>query len=302
MHTNDQPKYWLTTCDLIPTEALPMFEEALSPLSDALMTQEKEDAKGDGLGLWRLEALSTEMPSQEELAAAFALAAKVTGFILPDFSLTRLENKDWLQECFVSFPPVEVDRFYIYGSHLEAEVPTGKIGLCVDAATAFGSGEHQTTQGCLTGLSYLMRQGHKAERILDMGCGSGILSLAAAKALKKPILAVDIDPESARVTAENAKLNKVARYIQAETGAGYKAPSVKKTAPFDLVFANILARPLTQMAKDLSISLAPSGVAILSGLLTRQEQWVLSAHRQVGLHLIKRIRIDGWSTLIVGRR
>ena len=141
----------------------------------------------------------------------------------------------------------------------------------------------------------------RPKNILDMGCGSGILGLAAALTFKTNVMAADIDPESVRVTKQNAKNNHLARYITARAGNGYKPVIIRSKAPYDLVFSNILARPLTLMAKDLASVLAPDGLAVLSGLLNRQEEWVLSAHRRVGLHLKKRYRLEGGSTLIVGR-
>lgn len=283
---------------ILPSDAVPFFERALDGDNTALLASEIET--GSDKGKWQLDAIFQDRPDEALLNASLSLAAAAAGVPLPAYNLSELAQKDWLKENLISFAPVSVGRYYIYGSHIQDPPPKTKLSLKIDAATAFGSGEHFTTKGCLTAMEEISRF-KRPKNILDMGCGSGILGLAAALTFRTNVMAADIDPESVRVTKENAKINRLSRYITARAGNGYKPMIIRSKAPYDLVFSNILARPLTLMAKDLASVLAPDGLAVLSGLLYRQEAWVLDAHRRVGLQLKKRYRLEGWSTLIVGR-
>ena len=283
---------------VLEPDALPFFERALDGDDTALLASEIET--GADKGKWKLDAIFQDHPDEALLNTSLTLAAQAAGVPLPPYQLSELAQRDWLRENLISFAPVSVGRYYIYGSHIQEPPPKTKLSLKIDAATAFGSGEHFTTKGCLMAMEEISHF-RRPKNILDMGCGSGILGLAAALTFKTNVMAADIDPESVRVTKQNAKNNHLARYITARAGNGYKPVIIRSKAPYDLVFSNILARPLTLMAKDLASVLAPDGLAVLSGLLNRQEEWVLSAHRRVGLHLKKRYRLEGWSTLIVGR-
>lgn len=283
---------------ILSPDAVPFFERALDGDDTALLASEIET--GPDKGEWRLDAIFQDRPDESLLNASLSLAAAAAGISLPAYRLTELAQRDWLKENLISFAPVSVGRYYIYGSHIQDPPPKTKLSLKIDAATAFGSGEHFTTKGCLMAMEEISRF-KRPKNILDMGCGSGILGLAAALTFRTNVMAADIDPESVRVTKENAKINRLSRYITARAGNGYKPMIIRSKAPYDLVFSNILARPLTLMAKDLASVLAPDGLAVLSGLLCRQEAWVLDAHRRVGLQLKKRYRLEGWSTLIVGR-
>ncbi|MBO4520619.1 MAG: 50S ribosomal protein L11 methyltransferase [Alphaproteobacteria bacterium] len=283
---------------VLEPDAIPFFERALDGDNTALLASEIET--GEDKGKWKLDAIFQDRPDEALLNTSLTLAAQAAGIPLPAYRLSELAQRDWLRENLISFAPVSVGRYYIYGSHIQEPPPKTKLSLKIDAATAFGSGEHFTTKGCLMAMEEISRF-RRPKNILDMGCGSGILGLAAALTFRTNVMAADIDPESVRVTKQNAKNNRLARYITARAGNGYKPIIIRSKAPYDLVFSNILARPLTLMAKDLAAVLAPDGLAVLSGLLNRQEEWVLSAHRRVGLHLKKRYRLEGWSTLIVGR-
>ncbi len=283
---------------ILPADAVPFFERALDFGDTALLANEIE--KGADAGKWRLEAIFDGKPDTAALDADLEIAATAAGIALPAYTLEQMEAHDWLRESLESFKPVEIGRFYIYGSHIKDAPPAGKTPLMIDAATAFGSGEHFTTQGCLEAFEEILKT-KTPQKVLDMGCGSGILSLAAAAVLHTGVLAVDIDPESVRVTSENAVKNNLSEYIAALTGDGYQDERVKENGPYDLVFENILARPLTMMAADLAANLAADGFGILSGMLTEQESWVEEAHTAVGLTVKKRFRRDEWSTLIVGR-
>ena len=167
----------------------------------------------------------------------------------------------------------------------------------LDAGVAFGSGEHGSTRGCLRALEGLAHR--RPRRILDLGTGSGILAMAAARLLHRPVLAVDIEPWSVRVAGQNAELNRLGRLVRARLGNGWAARPVRRAAPYDLVFANILARPLCAMARDLARNLAPGGRAVLAGLLDAQVPLVLAAHRRQGLLLERRLAEGRWVTLVV---
>lgn len=250
-------------------------------------------------GSWRVEGLAREEPDRSQLAVRLALAWLGRVGSPPEIHWERLAQIDWLGVNRASFPPLAAGRFFIRGSHFAGRVPAGCIALVIDAATAFGTGEHATTRGCLLALDALGRGRNR--KVLDMGTGTGILAIAAAKAWRCRVEACDIDAEAVRVAAHNVRRNGVAGLITVSRSAGYAGRRVAGRAPYDVVFANILARPLEAMARDLGRFLAPDGVAVLSGLLSWQESGVLAAHRSAGLRLKLRIVIDGWSTLVLGR-
>jgi ribosomal protein L11 methyltransferase len=212
-----------------------------------------------------------------------------------------LPPADWLAEAYAGFPARHIGRFYVHGSHVPPP-SGGTIPLHIDAATAFGSGEHATTEGCLLAIADLVRRGARIDRVLDMGTGSGILAIGIAKLVRTArVSAVDIDEESARVASLNAELNGVGNRVRAVQGNGYRSPLAARGPRFDVIIANILARPLIRMAPSLHHRLAHGGTAILSGLLRRQEAAVLGAHKAMGLRLVGRKRIGEWTTLILRR-
>jgi ribosomal protein L11 methyltransferase len=249
-----------------------------------------------------ITALHRARPDAGAIGAGLALAAAAGGFAEPALDIAPLPAADWLAEVYAGFPARRIGRFYVHGTHVETPPPPGALALHIDAATAFGSGEHATTEGCLLALSRLARRAPTVRRVLDMGTGSGILAIGAAKLWPgSRVAAVDIDAESARVAGFNARLNQVAGRLRAVRGDGYRAPLAARGPKFDVILSNILARPLVRMAPSLGRRLAPGGVAILSGLLRRQAAGVLSAHRAAGLRLEARIQIGEWRTLIVRR-
>jgi ribosomal protein L11 methyltransferase len=252
-------------------------------------------------GPWLVQGFIEGKPDRAAVEAALALAALSVGTEEPALALEPLPDIDWLRENQESFPPLHIGRYFVHGSHVTGPVPAGAVGLRIDAATAFGTGEHATTAGCLLALDRLARRGRR-RRILDMGTGTGILAIAAAKTWRVPVLACDIDRHSVAVAAENVAVNRVTDLVTCRPSDGYGAPAVRATAPFDLVFANILARPLVAMAPDLARHLAPGGIAILSGLLANQEAYVRAAHRQQGLAFLGRGSIAGWNTLVFTKR
>jgi ribosomal protein L11 methyltransferase len=191
-------------------------------------------------------------------------------------------------------------RFAVRGTHVRGPAAPGRLTILLDASVAFGSGEHGSTRGCLRAFERVAHR--RPRRILDLGTGSGILALAAARLLHRRVLGTDIEPWSVRTAAANATLNRLAglaRFVRAD---GWTSPAVTSAGPYDLVFANILARPLCRMARHLARHLAPGGTVILAGLLVGQARWVLAAHRRHGLVLERTLAEGKWCTLVLRRR
>jgi ribosomal protein L11 methyltransferase len=222
---------------------------------------------------------------------------KNSGFTPPKVTAKTLTEEDWVAAVYKEFPPLIIGRFYIYGSHNEFNPPKNLIHLHINAATAFGSGQHESTEGCLKALTLLADQ-QSFQSPLDMGCGSGILALAMASLWEVPVLACDNDPEAVRVTCENAHLNKLAQFIEGQQSEGF-ANLRNKT--FDIITANILAGPLCHMAPDASKALKSGGYIVLAGLLNRQSEDVIDAYRSVGIKLVDQLFIGDWSTLVMRR-
>lgn len=213
-------------------------------------------------------------------------------------NIVQIENQDWLKLCYQNFKPICVENFFIHSSYAPEQVPKGMIGLKIDATTAFGSGEHQTTKGCLSAIHHLITN-YNMDDILDMGCGSGILGLCAAlKNNKAHVLGVDIDENATRVANNNALINHVTNFT-AITSAGFESLSMKH---YDLIIANILARPLIDMAADMFAFLKTSGCIVLSGLIERQQDDVLNAYKTVGFTCVDIINIESWITITLKKR
>jgi len=246
---------------------------------------------------WRVEAYPASSALTPALAARLALAAAAAGGTLLEIGEEKLPDRDWLAQNQLAFPPMRIGRFFVYGSHYRGRVPAGAIGIQVDAATAFGTGEHPSTRACLMALESLARR-RRFRRPLDVGTGTGILAIAAAKLLCCKVLATDIDRGSVRVARHNVIRNGVTRVVRVRRAPGYQDRALRKSR-YDLILSNILARPLALLARDLARVIAPGGRAVLSGLLRRQEPIVLAAHRGCGIVLERRIVVDGWSTLIL---
>lgn len=222
---------------------------------------------------------------------------------LPSYQIKVLREEDWLNNAVASFDSFETGRFYVCSADEKPE-DTTNIVLKINAATAFGS-NHQTTCLCLNALSYLFDLGAKHAQILDMGTGTGILSVAAAKiwrADKPKIMAADIDPEAVRVTTKNATLNRVSKNIQTACGDGFNTPEVLQNKPYDIILANILARPLIDMSQALKDSLSVGGHAVLSGFIDGQEDWVADAYKAQGLRVQKKWHLDHWHALLIERK
>jgi ribosomal protein L11 methyltransferase len=245
--------------------------------------------------LWRVEAY---FGSRDEAEQARAGVGSVFGPAACATSIEEVRDTDWVTRSLEGLRPVQAGRFFIHGSHDRALRPVGAVAIEIDAATAFGTGHHGSTRGCLHALDALLRT-HAPERVLDVGSGSGILAIAAARALKRKVIASDIDVEAVRITAANAKLNEAT--VTAVTATGTNHRVIRECAPFDLIMANILARPLVQLAPALARITANRGRVILSGLLAEQAPWIASAYRVLGFRREKTFDDSGWVTLVMRR-
>ena len=270
------------------------FAEALEPHAASVSWTEPVGGASD------IEAISEWEPDRVLLNVLLGEVAAAFGLAPPALDVTWLKGRDWLAENRRAFPPVTAGRYFIHGSHFRGAVPAGRIGLKLDAATAFGTGEHGSTRGCLLALDGLARR-RRFRNGLDLGCGSAILAIAAAKTWGCPVIAADVDGEAVRVAAGNAERNGVADLVKAVSSDGYRTPALRRRAPYDLIVANILARPLRRLAAGLDRHLAVRGVAILAGLLEDEAAGVLSTHRRRSLRLDHRITLDGWTTLVLRR-
>ncbi len=286
----------------VPQAAVGDFEAALAPrcASVSSFMLDSNDDNSD----WRIEGFTGAEPDKDALARAFAKTAKACGIGTPKAKIELVPPTDWLAENLADFPPRRIGRYFFHGSQDESPPPAGAVAIRLDAGAAFGSGEHPSTAGCLMALDRLARA-RRYRRPLDMGCGSGILTLAMAGTWKVPVVACDIDPEAVRVTAGNARNNgKITGgggRVRAVCGPGYRTPAVRDGAPYDLICANILTRPLCDMANDAARLLDRPGVMILSGLVERDAMRVIQRHRAHGLNLMRTLTLEGWITLVMGR-
>lgn len=282
---------WRIIVDDVPADALEVVAGALEPCGVSVSWF------GEDAGPWQVSALSADAPSPAMVDVALAVACAAAGIAVPAYRMEPVAERDWLAAAWQDHAAFRVGRFHVHGSHDPSPPPFGTIGLCVDAATAFGSGRHPSTAGCLEALATLKRR--PAGPALDMGCGSGILAIAMAKLWRLPVVAADVDPEAVRVTRANARLNGVGTLVRAVTADGYRKPVIRRGAPYAVITANILAKPLQAMARDLATVLAPGGIAILSGFLAQDERAVEARHRAGGLRRMQSIDHGGWRTLIM---
>ncbi len=266
-------------------------EDALEGWGDSLAMTERAGGRA-----WEIEILFSAAPAKSEIHGRLGALG------VSDWSLEEVGARDWVAESQRLLPELRAGRFLVHGSHFQGATPPGAWVLEIDAGAAFGTGRHETTLGCLLEIDRLRRRG-RFGRVLDMGSGTGVLGLAAARTGARNVLAVDNDPVAVRVTLENTRINGLAARVRTVAGDGYRRRPLSATRRrFDLVLANILSRPLQRMAPDLKRLLRPGGRALLSGLLRAQEAEVLTAHRAQGLVLEARLTLGEWSVLRLKRK
>jgi ribosomal protein L11 methyltransferase len=241
--------------------------------------------------IWRIDAFPT---TDEEDSGLLEVLAGYPLKVVRE----RLADADWLAMALSGLPPVRAGRFFVYGMHDRGRLPASTVNLRIEAGAAFGTGHHGTTVGCLMAYDKLIKA-RKFNKVLDVGAGTGLLAIAAARTGSRIAVGTDIDKPSVRISKENAKVNRAnARFVHA---SGLSNRLVTDNAPYDLVFANILARPLVNLAQDIKNALVPGGTVILSGLLRTQERMVKAAYVSRGFKVVNRIHRDAWAALVLQR-
>jgi ribosomal protein L11 methyltransferase len=292
------PDLW-RACITTSGFAMPEVPEAIEDEALSVSMFELEDAATAEPTGWQIDLLFREPPESARLAAGLAPALTAAAATLERITVVRVAPEEWAKATELRLPPVTAGRFVVHGAHARSLVPAGAVAIEIDAGLAFGSGEHATTQSCLVAIDRLARQ-RRFVRVLDVGCGSGVLAIAAAKCWPAAVLAVDNDPIAVRVARTNAELNGVGPRVQVELAEGYAHGVVHRRRPYDLILANILADPLIELAPALRAHLAPGGRAVLSGLLDRQAAAVVAAHRRHGLRLLDHAQHGPWMALVLG--
>jgi len=248
-------------------------------------------------GQWNVEVHFEEAPDE---AAVRSLVRDAAGGEL-DLVFETVAARDWVAASLAGLKPVAAGRFTVHGEHDRSIVAPNRIGIEIEAALAFGTGHHGTTRGCLLALAGLFKSA-RPRRVLDVGTGTGVLAIAAARALRCPVLASDIDPQAVQIARANARLNRASPLVSCVHAAGLADRRFRAHAPFDLILANILLAPLTRLARPMRSLLAPGAHAVLSGLLASQENAALAAYRPHGFVLRERIPLGEWVTLVLSTR
>jgi ribosomal protein L11 methyltransferase len=273
-------------------EALGEALEELDPAPTGVGVFEVEDGKG----IWEVGGYFLDAPDDIDLALLSA------AFGAGPFVVSEVPDQDWVAKVRRELPPVEAGRFFVYGSHDAALLPEGRIGLLIEAAMAFGTGHHGTTLGCLRAYDRLLNDAQRFDNVLDLGCGTAVLAMSAARMGAASVLASDIDPVAVEVALANVQANGLEGRVGCVESIGFDSPVVQAGAPFDLIFANILKGPLIELAPDMAAHLASGGLAILSGLLIEQADEIVEVYQALGFDLQTREDLGEWSALTLRRR
>lgn len=249
----------------------------------------------DGSDRWEVGVYFTDPP--DEIALDLLAAARGA----QPFVVSELPEVDWVAHVRRTLSPVTAGRFFVHGSHDAGNVPAGAEALCIEAAMAFGTGHHDTTRGCLLALERMLAAGQTPARVADVGCGTAVLAMAAARVLPGVVVAGDIDPIAVETAQANVLANGLQGRVDCVLAAGFDHPALHDAAPYDLVFANILKQPLIGLAPDMARHLAHGGQAILSGILAHQAEDVAAAYAAAGMPLLHREDLGDWATLVVRR-
>ena len=275
-----------------------LIVESFEPAEAASTVFETEDRWPGGGKAWLVEAYFGFAPDEEALRELVAAAAGDDAAQRVEFGLT--EKRDWVANSLAGLAPVRAGRFLVHGAHDRAALKINDVGVEIEAGLAFGTGHHGTTRGCLLHFDRLLKR-RRPRYVLDVGCGAGVLAIAAAKVLRRKVWLGDLDPVAVEVADANARLNGVAAHCQPLLSRGVENRLVREGAPYDVVFANILAKPLRLLAPSLAAVISADGDAIVSGLLYADVPGVLAAWRAQGFFLRARIDLEGWASLRLSR-
>ncbi len=276
-----------------------LLAEMLDPLDSAVVTFEAAASTAHWNAVpWMVEVFFGQPPDEAAMRELVALEAGEELAATATFGMVA--QRDWVASSLAGLTPVRAGRFLVHGAHSRDAVQPNDIGLEIEAALAFGTGHHGTTRGCLLMLERVLKR-RRPQRVLDVGTGTGVLAIAAASALKCRVAAGDIDKVSVAAARSNARLNRAGAYVHPVAASGLQHPSLRGRRAYDLVLANILAKPLRLLAAPLAASVADGGEIVLSGLLARDVRGVVSAYAWQGFHLAGRMDLEGWATLLLQR-
>ena len=275
-----------------------LIVESFEPAEAASTAFETDDAWPAGGKAWLVEAFFGFDPDEETIRTLIAVAADEATAQAATFGVT--EKRDWVANSLAGLTPVRAGRFLVHGGHDRDKVGASDVGIEIEAGLAFGTGHHGTTRGCILHFDRLLKR-RRPQAVLDVGCGAGVLAIAAAKVLRRKVWLGDIDPVAVEVANANARLNGVGQECKAAVSRGVESRALREGAPYDVVFANILAKPLRLLAPSLANVAAPDGEAIVSGLLFADVAGVLASWRAQGFHLVERIDLEGWASLRLTR-
>ena len=287
-------RLFITTTEKTAGAILDLMSDAFEEDGYAIATMEVDEKRD----IWEA-SLYIDFDEEAEMTERFAA---LVGDAYPELAINReiIPDVDWIARSLEGLQPVHAGRFVVHGSHDRGKARAGEIAIEIDAGQAFGTGHHGTTAGCLEIIEKVMRA-RQPRKVLDLGTGSGVLAIAARKLAPARVLATDIDPVATRVARENVRLNGIASGIALETATGFHSTAFRRQGPFDLIIANILARPLMRMAPQLAEHLAPGGQVVLSGILANQRWKVIAAYNGAGLRHVHTIWRNGWVTIHLDR-